>query len=270
MEKRRECIFFEEDLVATGSDCGHLFLWNQGTGKLVRKIKGDSVTLNGVDSSESTGALATCGIDSSVKLWWPGEERHPTDGDTGCTDEQSVAGDIPVSFRRRLQANRPVLGEQEAVSAIAEAERRRLGGNERFSEGNISQALNDYDAALSEVNCSPPTTSLLREARRLKLLALLNVAACYVKRQDWEHAKEATTEALSIEPSSVKALYRRAQARFHLNELQEATEDVVKVLQLDSGLREAKRLKQAIEAAEDRSIRKEKAVFSRMFNCGQP
>ena len=57
------------EFVATGSDGGLAFLWNRYTGELVWLAKADRFACNMLQSHPSLPVLATCGIDSEVKLW---------------------------------------------------------------------------------------------------------------------------------------------------------------------------------------------------------
>lgn len=75
--------------VATGSDCGHLFIWNKASGALVRKIRADAHVVNGLAPHPYLPLVVTCGIDSDVKVLDLGEDkpappRTPSQGGGGA------------------------------------------------------------------------------------------------------------------------------------------------------------------------------------------
>lgn len=254
--------------MATGDDTGQLHLWHKRSGRSARVIKGDSITLNGLDFSSKAGMLATCGIDPTVKLLYPGHEHHGCNGDVSCAESTSDVDELPVSFRRRAMQGKQILSEPDAQKSIRDAEEKRNHGNQNYTAGLIDDALSDYDAALGHVNFSAPTASLAQRAKHLRLLTLLNRAACELKRSEWDRARGDCSDALSIDERSVKALYRRAQAQFYMGDLREARNDVNSALRENPSSPEARRLKQSIDAAEQRSVKHEKEVFSRMFSSG--
>lgn len=54
--------------IATGGDCGHLFLWNVDTKELVRRMVADRCVVNCVAAHPSLPVLAVSGIDSDIKV----------------------------------------------------------------------------------------------------------------------------------------------------------------------------------------------------------
>eukprot|EP00931_Biecheleriopsis_adriatica_P118296 TRINITY_DN93733_c0_g1_i1.p1 TRINITY_DN93733_c0_g1~~TRINITY_DN93733_c0_g1_i1.p1 ORF type:complete len:558 (+),score=100.81 TRINITY_DN93733_c0_g1_i1:30-1676(+) len=61
----------EAGLVASGSDCGRLFIWEASSGQLLCLRRGDAFVINAIASHPRDLCLATGGIDSSVKIWTP-------------------------------------------------------------------------------------------------------------------------------------------------------------------------------------------------------
>lgn len=60
-----------DEYVASGSDCGHVFIWRKWGGKLVRMMAGDRHVVNQVEAHPYMPFLATCGIEDTVKVWVP-------------------------------------------------------------------------------------------------------------------------------------------------------------------------------------------------------
>ena len=63
-----------ERYVATGSDCGHLYVYEKLSGKLARIIRADCHVVNGLAPHPHLPLVATCGIDSDVKVFDLGHE----------------------------------------------------------------------------------------------------------------------------------------------------------------------------------------------------
>lgn len=55
----------------SGSDCGHVFIWNRQTGKVVTVLQADTRVVNRVRPHPYEPILATSGIDYDIKLWTP-------------------------------------------------------------------------------------------------------------------------------------------------------------------------------------------------------
>ncbi|KAF8437425.1 hypothetical protein BGX38DRAFT_1273993 [Terfezia claveryi] len=61
----------DDEYVVSGSDCGHLFIWEKKTSKLVQLLYGDSDTVNVVTGHPYEPQLAVSGIDHTVKIFSP-------------------------------------------------------------------------------------------------------------------------------------------------------------------------------------------------------
>lgn len=66
------------DFVASGSDCGHVFIWRKKDGVLMRVMKGDKRIVNCVEQHPSDIIVASSGIDTSIKIWAPGASEDPS------------------------------------------------------------------------------------------------------------------------------------------------------------------------------------------------
>lgn len=66
----KEIAFFNDDYVVTGSDCGNVFVWDVGTtdGVPLNVVSADDTVVNGIAPHPYLPVLATCGIDSTVKI----------------------------------------------------------------------------------------------------------------------------------------------------------------------------------------------------------
>ncbi|XP_057337399.1 DDB1- and CUL4-associated factor 6-like isoform X2 [Microplitis mediator] len=73
----KEANFWGNDFVMSGSDCGHVFIWERETAKLCMLLEADQHVVNCLQPHPYLPMLATSGIDYDVKLWAPvNEEAH--------------------------------------------------------------------------------------------------------------------------------------------------------------------------------------------------
>uniref|UniRef100_A0ACD5TMU6 Uncharacterized protein n=1 Tax=Avena sativa TaxID=4498 RepID=A0ACD5TMU6_AVESA len=59
------------EYVASGSDCGRLFIWRKRDGKFLRAMEGDECIVNCIEPHPHVMTIASSGIDNDVKLWTP-------------------------------------------------------------------------------------------------------------------------------------------------------------------------------------------------------
>ncbi|KAJ3662359.1 hypothetical protein Zmor_006713 [Zophobas morio] len=67
----KEATFWGNDYVMSGSDCGHVFVWDKNTAKLRMLLQADQHVVNCLQPHPTLPLLATSGIDHDVKLWAP-------------------------------------------------------------------------------------------------------------------------------------------------------------------------------------------------------
>lgn len=67
----KEATFWGDDYVISGSDCGHVFMWERESAKLRMLLEADHHVVNCVQPHPHLPILATSGIDYDVKLWAP-------------------------------------------------------------------------------------------------------------------------------------------------------------------------------------------------------
>lgn len=60
-----------DEYVASGSDCGHVFIWKKKGGELVRLMVGDKNIVNCIEPHPHVPFLATSGLEKNIKLWMP-------------------------------------------------------------------------------------------------------------------------------------------------------------------------------------------------------
>lgn len=122
-------------------------------------------------------------------------------------------------------------------------------GNLYYREGQFSRAVDRYARALTYYEyCFPKTDAGTAALERVRLTCLLNTAACDLKMTRWSEAVSHATQALTIDPDSAKALFRRAVAERHLGDFDAAAEDLAAAIALDP---------------DDLTLAREKAILAR-------
>lgn len=90
----KEATFWGNDYVMSGSDCGHVFIWNRKTGELTMLLEADQHVVNCLQPHPTLPYLAASGIDYDIKLFTP---MARNDGEEKCRFDRDKAND--VSFK---------------------------------------------------------------------------------------------------------------------------------------------------------------------------
>jgi nuclear receptor interaction protein len=108
-----------DEYVVSGSDCGHLFIWDKKTAKLVQVLFGDDETVNVAVGHPYEPLLAVSGIDYTVKLFSPDFELQREFGEKAGAENMCGEGETGYSgraSRRRLQ-NAQRITNQNAITS---------------------------------------------------------------------------------------------------------------------------------------------------------
>eukprot|EP00850_Spirogloea_muscicola_P016543 SM000135S26987 [mRNA] locus=s135:11081:13860:- [translate_table: standard] len=143
-------------------------------------------------------------------------------------------------------------------------------GNELFKKGEYKAASSKYCKTLRFLDESwgkkGADDERIAELQRIREACLLNNAACKLKLEDWAGALKDCDFALVQNPTCVKALFRKGQARLALNDLEGALEDLTnaqKHEEKDVAVR--KELQLVKKKIADR-MDKERKAYSKMFS----
>ena len=199
----------DETHVCTGSDSGEVFIWETATGKLVHRVPGDTLIVNGVEPHPWLPTLAVCGIDSSVKIF-----EHQ--GGTGIVDVDPIKANLqapafmPFHARTRVQPL-PVVREETFIRLEGANELRREGNN-LFRQKKIGEALERYSRALAHLNYCPPGMEDRADRDAIRLLIYLNLSAAHLVDRDYRRAEKFARKALELDAKNMKGMYRLAKA----------------------------------------------------------
>ncbi|CBZ56221.1 conserved hypothetical protein [Neospora caninum Liverpool] len=100
--------------------------------------------------------------------------------------------------------------------------------------------------------------------RQLQIPAVLNLAACMLATKAFHRCKALCNVVLDLEPQSLKAIFRRALASFHLGELDEAKADLQRACAMCGGRHpcEAEEFSDAQDSVKDRLATKSHSLLS--------
>lgn len=166
-----------------------------------------------------------------------------------------------VSFQKDKESWE--LGDEEKV---ANAAKKKEQGNVLFKAGKYARAAKKYSKALKLIEFDTSFKDEEKKASKaLKVSCQLNEAACQLKLNDFPLAARLASKALELEPSNVKALYRRAQAYMGTQDLDLAEWDVKKALDLEPDNRDLKLEYRTLKKKIAEQDKKEKKIYGNLF-----
>ncbi|XP_029922614.1 DDB1- and CUL4-associated factor 6-like [Myripristis murdjan] len=110
----KESCFWGDQFVLSGSDCGHIFIWDRSSGQHVMLLEADKHVVNCLQPHPYEPILATSGIDYNIKIWSPLEEVPSFDRKLAeeviCRNELMLEETrntitVPASFMLRMLAS---------------------------------------------------------------------------------------------------------------------------------------------------------------------
>jgi len=259
--RRNESTFLKEvsfvgnnSYIATGGDCGNLYIWEKTTGKLVQLLKGDGHVVNGVAPHPFLPLLATCGIDSEGKVFSPGDKNtfdqkysetvmKENNEDVPLPEGEPISlfqlWDLLTRIRREGENIVPEDEEEEGEETeshqeyrdkISRADSLRLIANDLFKNAKYQEAIAHYDDALSKLDFAVDSPPIEKERVESRVFCMVNKAACFLKMEQYDQVIAECNSVLSIQPKHPKALYRRAQAFISQKDYPSARKDLLKAL----------------------------------------
>ncbi|KAF9818143.1 hypothetical protein SFRURICE_003884 [Spodoptera frugiperda] len=97
----------------------------------------------------------------------------------------------------------------------------KSAGNSYFGDARYKAAIRKYRKCLRSIS-----TNLLEIRTMYVSQCYLNMAACYMKLEDYRSTVQYSTSVLEIDPRNEKALYRRGQANYALKNYDDALMDL--------------------------------------------
>ncbi|KAL9179096.1 hypothetical protein ACHAXT_000138 [Thalassiosira profunda] len=138
--------------------------------------------------------------------------------------------------------------------------------NELFADGNHRHAAARYTKALTHAgkffDLSPEEAE---EVKEVKLSLHLNLALAYLKLEKLDHAHRCCNDALALDESNVKALYRRATVLYQKRKVDDATKDLDEAEKLAPDDKAVKKLRKLVDQQVAKQKKKERAFAKKMF-----
>ncbi|XP_064628724.1 DDB1- and CUL4-associated factor 6-like isoform X2 [Lineus longissimus] len=110
----KEANFWGDKYVMSGSDCGHIFIWDRYTAELVMLLEADKHVVNCLQPHPYYPILASSGIDYDVKIWSPSQRdigfdmesaKEVTKRNEVMLEETRDTITVPASFMLRMLAS---------------------------------------------------------------------------------------------------------------------------------------------------------------------
>ena len=138
--------------------------------------------------------------------------------------------------------------------------------NELFSDKNYRHAAARYAKALTHCtkffDLSPEEE---KEVQDVKLSLYLNIALAYIKLEKLDNALQNCNDALSLDESNVKALYRRASVFYQKRKFDDAVKDLTEAAKLAPEDKAVAKLRGLVDQQIAKQKKKEKAMAKKMF-----
>ncbi|KAI1289357.1 DDB1- and CUL4-associated factor 6 [Halotydeus destructor] len=144
----KEATFWGNDYIMSGSDCGHIFIWDRYTAELVMLLQADNHVVNCLQPHPFDPILASSGIDYDIKLWTPCRSESEFDERKAAQlvrrnemmlEETKDTITVPASFMIRMLTSLNQLRANRPPS--------RATDNESDAEILSSQVMADYSTA---------------------------------------------------------------------------------------------------------------------------
>ncbi|KAF2856995.1 WD40 repeat-like protein [Plenodomus tracheiphilus IPT5] len=141
----------QDEYVVSGSDSGHVFLWDRKTAELVNILEGDGEVVNVVQGHPYEPTMAVSGIDHTIKIFSPDTrlQRNARKGVGVQSSDPNSFSSLNWGRRRRTEA--PVSGTTHSTEAEAlsdsddEVAAHGLSSRKRMHEAYQITSKNDMD-----------------------------------------------------------------------------------------------------------------------------
>ncbi|XP_031587069.1 peptidyl-prolyl cis-trans isomerase FKBP4 [Oreochromis aureus] len=156
--------------------------------------------------------------------------------------------------------------EMNALEKLEQSSIVKEKGTQYFKEGKYKQASVQYKRIVSWLEHeSGLSEEDEKKAKSLQLAAHLNLAMCFLKLQEPNKALEHCDKSMELDASNEKALFRRGEALFGMNEFEKARDDFQKVLQLYPANKAAKNQVLLCQKRIKEQHEKDKRIYANMF-----
>ena len=164
VETTKDVNFFglQDEYIISGSDCGHFFIWDKKTTKLLNILEGDNEVVNVVQGHPYEPIVAVSGIDSSVKIFGA-DARARKDAAMGRgIEEVDREGFSSIGLRgrrERIRRQRERVEDEEASLLFLLAFAARLANCEQLQRRARTVPDSAFDLPTTSTSPSNPATT---------------------------------------------------------------------------------------------------------------
>ncbi|KAF2132240.1 WD40 repeat-like protein [Dothidotthia symphoricarpi CBS 119687] len=140
----------QDEYVVSGSDSGHVFIWDRKTAQLVNILEGDGEVVNVVQGHPYEPTMAVSGIDHTIKIFSPDarDQRNARKGvGVQFADPQAFSSLSFGRSRRAQSATQPTTGDEDGsdVDSDDEVALNGLRSRKRMHQAYQITSQNDMD-----------------------------------------------------------------------------------------------------------------------------
>ncbi|KAJ5787937.1 hypothetical protein N7457_002927 [Penicillium paradoxum] len=165
-----------DEYVVSGSDSGHIFIWDRKTSNLVNILEGDSDVVNVVQGHPYEPMIAASGIDNTIKIFSPDQDaqENARNGVNILDPENpsnlfgaSVSGVGGLESRKRIHESYRIMSQNDVESRggmseahITRSMLERLAANLRGRQGGLGAGIEglgapgEHATVVLDDNCS--------------------------------------------------------------------------------------------------------------------
>lgn len=231
---------------------------------------------------QTTVSDATAKVETSTTMRTTRKENNKVDGSSIASAEteplMSTATSTPSRTSDSAVSKPPEEDERSFVfeTRLERADELRALGSEAFRQGNVDAALKLYERGLFHAEFDELSYNFeLQDEHRaavdaVRVPLLVNCATVLVRLDRLAEALDKVESALKLDAKHVKAVFRRAQIRRKMGDLERAHTDFTTALTLDPSNDEARRaldtVTSEIETVRRRSDRAWKSALGGKFD----
>ncbi|KAI4929288.1 uncharacterized protein J4E92_004952 [Alternaria infectoria] len=114
----------QDEYVVSGSDSGHVFIWDRKTAELVNILEGDGEVVNVIQGHPYEPTMAVSGIDHTIKIFSPDAQlqRNARKGVGVHSSDPAAFSSLNFGRRRRNRAAEPEAEIEPAVDAPSDSD----------------------------------------------------------------------------------------------------------------------------------------------------
>jgi len=188
-------------------------------------------------------------------------------GSEGC-EAKKIPADATLHYELELleMDKEKETWNMSTAEKIEFAKTKKEQGNVFFKEGRHAIAFKRYEAGANAIKHSKDWEEAEQaEANNLNVVLNLNMAMVKTKQEEWKEVVKYADEAINLQPSNLKAHFRRGVALGSSGSWVEAESALKKALEIDPENKEVKRELARLHKRIKAQDAKDRKMYQRMF-----